>query len=801
MAGSQVPLYERLPEIYRIRDKEQMPAGQLESYLAAVEKMFAAIRENIEAMYDNLFIETCDPWVIPYIGDLVGTTHLTGDPWTLRADVAGTVALRRRKGTLAAIEKLTHSLTKWAVHCVELRENLVWNQHLNHQRPDAGGKPPYAGGWVTRFTPIRGGTVTLRDPAMLALLNGPFDPFAHVADVKPAAFGNIRYNLPNLAIFIWRLKDYNIHISQPVFMGQRETAATAPREARFLARFDVHPLGRPVRLFNAYVSNDDDRVPVLTGIDGVPSPIPAASLTTGTEAGRPEKYVTVSTYRPQDGTDTIKKSDVGLQIHLPEASFAGDAWTFKGAGLRAWEDGVSPAILNREVVIDPDIGRIVLGVNTAAEAKQIEDHILVTYTYGAVGPVGAHPIERREPKVWNDKTLVHESVSYEDDPESLEKKLKAIMGSTEPVAITICDSRVHTLDIRKVVGDPPPAGDPDSLSLAAPIIIRAASGERPVIRLKRPLRFRPADPKNGEALNLRLEGLYITRYDTPGEPFPRAAVNRLEIVDCTLDPGGYVQLGDGGKPTLAPICTAIRLEDNYGFDPPGGKDREDFARDVTPEIVLRRSITGPLLIDTRYGLYLSDSIIDAGKGVMEDSGDAFALSGPRDPANDWGPPTEVAGITVFGRMRVESIHGGGGIWAHRLEVHNNQSGCIRFSYLSGQGDRLPQTMGCVWGSQTHLSFKNEVFEAPEYGQITARTDVEIKEDGPPRTKISDSVEKFMVNRDINYTVVFESGNVYKLGDQMGAFGFMLEAHKWRNLTIRFREFMPVGVRPILIPVT
>ena len=38
-------------------------------------------------------------------------------------------------------------------------------------------------------------------------------------------------------------------------------------------------------------------------------------------------------------------------------------------------------------------------------------------------------------------------------------------------------------------------------------------------------------------------------------------------------------------------------------------------------------------------------------------------------------------------------------------------------------------------------------------------------------------------------------------DQMGAFGFQTEAHKWRNLQIRFREFMPVGVRPLLIPVT
>ena len=36
----------------------------------------------------RFFIETCAPWVVPYIADLVGTSHLKGDPRTLRADTA-----------------------------------------------------------------------------------------------------------------------------------------------------------------------------------------------------------------------------------------------------------------------------------------------------------------------------------------------------------------------------------------------------------------------------------------------------------------------------------------------------------------------------------------------------------------------------------------------------------------------------------------------------------------------------------------------------------------------------------------
>ena len=219
MSTPRVQLFERLPEIYRIRDAEQVPPGQLRAYLAAVEETFSAIHENIESLYHDLFIDTCDDWIVPYLADLLGTSHLKGDPWTLRADVADTIALRRRKGTLGAIEQLTFDLTEWAAHCVELRDSLAWTQSLNHQRPDEGGQPPYGLPGVDRFAVPRGGTVPVRSPATLSLLQTPFDPFAHVADVKPASAGGVHPNLPNLAIFLWRLEDYRVRVSRPLAKG------------------------------------------------------------------------------------------------------------------------------------------------------------------------------------------------------------------------------------------------------------------------------------------------------------------------------------------------------------------------------------------------------------------------------------------------------------------------------------------------------------------------------------------------------------------------------------------------------
>ena len=86
--------------------RSRAPPDQLRAYLAAFDAAFGALHANIGQLYDDLFIDTCDDWVIPYLADLLGTTHLKGDPRTLRADVADTIALRRRKGTLGAIERL-----------------------------------------------------------------------------------------------------------------------------------------------------------------------------------------------------------------------------------------------------------------------------------------------------------------------------------------------------------------------------------------------------------------------------------------------------------------------------------------------------------------------------------------------------------------------------------------------------------------------------------------------------------------------------------------------------------------------
>jgi hypothetical protein len=663
---------------------------------------------------------------------------------------------------------------------------------------------------------IRGGTVTLRDPAMLALLSTPFDPFAHTADVKPPANGSIRYNLPNLAIFLWRLEAYRIRVSKPVSKGIINTGLAAPRAARAV-RFSINPVNRPyitaanekdrepVRLFNTNlvaITNTERNAaglfdvttaaPRISQIDETPGPIPVERLTSGAAAGVPEAYVSVDTY---DATSPDLKgldiSDVGLQLHLPEATFPGEVfplpasspakWKIRGGNLCAWEAGLFPPLDEQEIVVDPVIGRLLIGVGTQARANALVNRLLLTYTYGAVGPVGAHPLSRDSAL----GTVRH--VDANQDPLGLVKALKDINLPGPPIVIQIDDSLTHVLDFAdpSLTAEKMTENGALSLVLNRPLIIQAADNQRPVIELAQPLRFRPRnvvsptnDPQEQDNFNavmstltVRLEGLYLTRGQTfppnPGahdEPLiARAAVNSLELINCTLDPANYKSIHGDRRPTFV----SMKLDESYGF----ADADEQAAFNQIPNIVLQRSISGPLLIDNVYRLNVTDSIIDAGQGVA-DLADKFAItSATGDPAKGWGPATFMSGVTILGRTRVESIEGRGGIWVHALEVLDNQKGCIKFSYFSGEAeDRLPQNHACVKGTDAALRFRSEIFGEPAYCQLANSADWRIREQGPN-------------------------------DDAMGAFGFLLEAHKWRNLQIRFREFMPVGIRPLLIPVT
>jgi|CZKX01.1.fsa_nt_gi hypothetical protein len=767
--SARVPLYQRLPEIYRQRDIDQSPPGQLQAYLSIVENVLGAMYDNIGELYRDLFIETCDAWVIPYIGDLLGVSPLSGDAWTLRADVADAIALRRRKGTLHALELLAYDLTKWASFCLELRDTLAWHQHLNHQRPDVQSTVQQMEGVA------RGGTAEIRDPALLSLIGTPFDPFAYYADFKPVELGVLRRNLPYVAVFLWRLLACQAGPSMPVWRGTTATGAVAPLAAQAV-RFDMEPSGKPAVFFNISQLTPSPDAPMVSTIDQMPGPIPMARLTQETPAGAPEDYVSVNTYDaahvpPAVITDT----SLALQFHLPQAIFPADTWTFRGANLCGWEAPLDPPLNNREVVIDPRIGRAVFGVATAPEAGALQSAMLITWTYGAPGPVGAQPVaDLISPVSWLGDTFQTITVRYRENPLALQHALGNLNLATGPVLIEIDDSMTHTLDISTVAGvnlaDPIP-----SLELQFPLLIRATAENRPLVKLlHHSLAFRPVSVVAGvgqtqpqvdaqvASLKVLFEGIYINGDGLPaGTPLvARAAIPALQFARCTLDPGGVVK-PNGMRSAMVP---ALGLDARFGFA--SNAEYDAFLPD--PKITLYRSIAGPIEMESVYQLQIQDSIVDGGAGPGENAAAAIAIGSQADPLGGWGPVLSLKGITVFGRARVRSANGSGGIWCHALEAQDNQTGCLRFCWFAPESNRLPQNFGCVTG--VPLQFTATTFGEAGYGQIALDSDVAVREKGP--------------------------GN-----DEMGAFGFLLNSHKWRNLQIRFREFMPAGIKPVIVPVT
>ena len=201
-------LYDLLPAIYRMRDEER--GGPLRALLRVIAEQVNVVEEDITRLYENWLIETCEDWVVPYLGDLSGyrLVHEAGEPGEVataqararnkilipRRDVANTIGNRRRKGTLALLELLAHDVAGWPARAVEFYRLLGWTQPLRHLRLE------------------RGRTASLRDNDALALMDGPFDSFAHTVDVRRVISARTpgRYNQPSVGLFVWRLKPYTI---------------------------------------------------------------------------------------------------------------------------------------------------------------------------------------------------------------------------------------------------------------------------------------------------------------------------------------------------------------------------------------------------------------------------------------------------------------------------------------------------------------------------------------------------------------------------------------------------------------
>lgn len=314
--------------LVELQDKAQ--TGPLKALLSVVSEQVAVIEENLDQLYDDLFIETCAEWVVPYIADLVGVrgiVPLPGTSFTRRAEVANAIAGRRRKGTASMLEQLARDVTRWDAHVVEYFKVLATTQFMNHLRL-----------FNHSFPNLRFDT--------LATINTPFDAVPHTVDVRNIASASGKYNIPNVGIWLWRIKSYPV------------TNAPAYKVDDYRWKFDV--LGRDVQLYNR---RDSD-----VSIDSFarPADLPAP-ITRALASRRPDTYDRRSfSFRlTVDGEDE--------EYVICDLRDYGGGWSHQRAAS-------IPSVPSAKHAVDPELGRIAL----AYPAKEV----FVTHHYGFSADIG-----------------------------------------------------------------------------------------------------------------------------------------------------------------------------------------------------------------------------------------------------------------------------------------------------------------------------------------------------------------------------------------------------------------------------
>ena len=410
-------LYELLPAIHRNRDAEQ--GYPLRELLAVIGEQVAAMQENLDQLYDDQFIETCAPWVAPYIGDLIGYRTLHGvvpNVASPRADVANTIRYRRRKGTASMLEQLARDVTGWPARAVEFFQLLGWTQHMNHLRTNAHYAPD------------------LRNWQKMQQRDTAFDTIAHTVDVRRTGIGMgtgaARHNIPNIGLYLWRVRAFPL---------TRSPAVIDPAIGGGL-RFRFNPLGVDMALYNT--PETEEEITHLAEPRNVPMPLarrwlkahlddyygPGKSLWLELD-GNPPQLIARSTIRICDLSD-VKNS---------------------GGTVIAWAH--QPAAGSGLVAIDPVLGRIAFA-DAPASAP------LVSFHYGYTIAIGGGEYERGDPAVpVTPVQTVHGGAA-------LQPALNAVQNG----------GTVEVTDSRRYVETPS-----ITVNAGKTVVLRAVNGARPLL--------------------------------------------------------------------------------------------------------------------------------------------------------------------------------------------------------------------------------------------------------------------------------------------------------------------------------
>lgn len=347
-------VYELLPP--NVRTLDAANGSTLYALIGVIAAQANLVDDNLYQLYDDLFIETCAPWTVAYIGDLIGYRPLRPIPPSTgpaRADVADTIGLRRRKGTLVMLDQLGIDVTAWPSVAVEYFALLAVSQYVrNHVR-------------------LQNACVDVHGYQTALDIDTAFDAVPRSVDVRRIQSGRGRYNLPNVGLFVYRLAPYGgATLGLPPAgkpLANHLVAGSAREVGPGCYTFD--PFGDDVALVNPPQTQNEF---TLTAKANVPYPLRRFPLYQELEALR------AGTLAP-DGAIFFGAQPVLAVFDATGTSIAAAQLTV--CDLSNWKAPADPEI---SFAVDPELGRIA----SNAALTGVPNPLRVAYAYAFSGPYG-----------------------------------------------------------------------------------------------------------------------------------------------------------------------------------------------------------------------------------------------------------------------------------------------------------------------------------------------------------------------------------------------------------------------------
>jgi hypothetical protein len=648
--------------------------GPLQSLLMVIDEQLQYFAADLDQLYNDQFIETCASWVIPYIGELIGFQPIKGiapavdDP---RSEVGNTIALRRRKGTVLALEQLARDVTGWGAHANEFFLTLGATQYVKCVRLHND----YA--------------ADVRSWKPRAFARSGFSTMCRKVDVHlPVSPGLPRYNLPNIGVFLWSLQAFSVTGGNPVQAS--DSSGVVPGCYRFTS------LGYDMPLFHGAISQGEQILSAATEIN-VPDFLTRPELCADLRKGAGSSYYGVGA-----SLSLVLNGQLLNPYQIQVCDLSGD----DGSWINLPSAGTLYA-----AAIDPHLGRVALVPPPADQSQTLS----VSYNYGSNGAMGGGEYEREDTFQVTDTDAVFEYSLTTANPNysNLQEAITYVAQQATTlgkVALEIQSSETYALPSGALVIDVPDG---------ALMEIRAQDGARPTIILDGEIQA-----SGGPLSTLILNGLLVSAASTmtPGS----ADAEALLTLPATR-PNGK----DNELPTLEILHTTF--VPGWTLDRHGQPTQKDspaiIAHTSGGEISIELSIVGPIRAPELVTITLDSSILDATDRTLV-AYDALAGSG-----TGGGAPLTLTGCTVVGKVHAQELvlASNSIVWAQAsgwksgLIADRQQAGCVRFSFIPVDAI-TPKQFQCVEQSLAgpapiFLSFR---YGRPDYLKLIASTPDEVR---------------------------------------------------------------------------